>query len=225
MKQEGNGSAKSAEAYGQKSRETLFKMMKYFHTKKTKMDRSKPSIHNKVVMLLGSPNGTILDMGSGNCVFADRLERIGWKVQKIDINPSYDDVKMIDLNYDNLPHFPKYNHIICLELLEHLENPFNALIQAYKTLKNGGTFILSTPYVNSLWQRLYFLFTGTFYRFDFVSHVSPMIEKKLLISLKRTGFIIEKIMFNRGTIPLLRLETKGCKFWGDNIIIVCKKTN
>jgi methionine biosynthesis protein MetW len=57
-------------------------------------------------------------------------------------------VKVIktDLNYDILPFENEFFDIILMEeVIEHLINPDNAFKEAYRILKNGGLFIVSTP--------------------------------------------------------------------------------
>ncbi|MCK5021956.1 MAG: class I SAM-dependent methyltransferase [Candidatus Pacebacteria bacterium] len=54
-----------------------------------------------------------------------------------------------------------FDCIICLETLEHVENPFKAMNEIHRTLKSGGMFIGSTPFSHKLHGEEY----GDYWRF------------------------------------------------------------
>jgi len=43
-----------------------------------------------------------------------------------------------------------FNYIICEEVIEHIDNPEKLIKDVYSMLKQGGKFILSTPYKNKI---------------------------------------------------------------------------
>jgi len=58
------------------------------------------------------------------------------------------DIKVFkaDLNSDPLPFKDDFFDIVLMEeVIEHLVNPYNAIREAYRVLKRGGLFLLSTP--------------------------------------------------------------------------------
>ena len=58
------------------------------------------------------------------------------------------DIKVFkaDLNSDPLPFKDDFFDIVLMEeVIEHLVNPYNAIREAYRILKRGGLFLLSTP--------------------------------------------------------------------------------
>jgi len=65
-----------------------------------------------------------------------------------------------DFNFDN-----KYDVILAVEVIEHLQNPFHFIKNLNVFLKPGGVIFLSTPSVDSLFDRLWFLYAGHPYYF------------------------------------------------------------
>ena len=59
----------------------------------------------------------------------------------------------------------KYEIILAIEIIEHLENPFHFIRTLQKHLKPGGFILLTTPNVDSFFDRLWFLFNGWPYYF------------------------------------------------------------
>ena len=116
---------------------------------------------------------------------------------------------------------------MCTEILEHLENPHNLIRESSRVLKKGGKLITSTPYTGSLVQRIYYLLTGFFLRFNKEpkedGHITPINLHLLKHLFKKNNLKIEKITYNRGWLPLLRIELPRNKLWGDVIIIKTQK--
>ena len=124
--------------------------------------------HDKVVgMMDREPRGKVLDIPTGTGILADRLKKMGFEVSCCDINPSFFSVPDLkveigDLN-QSLPYADNsFDYLICLEGIEHTENPSNAIREFRRILKKGGKLFLSTPNFLNIERRLRFLFTGTF---------------------------------------------------------------
>jgi len=124
--------------------------------------------HDKVIaMMQKEPREKVLDVPTGTKILADRLKKMGFEVSCCDINPFYFSVSDLpldigDLN-QSLPYTSKsFNFIICLEGLEHLENPFNAIRAFSRLLKPNGRAFLSLPHYLNIEKRLRFLITGLF---------------------------------------------------------------
>ena len=112
-------------------------------------------IHDKVIgMMDKEPRGRVLDVPTGTGVLADRLRKMGFDVSCCDINPSYFSVSDLtleigDLN-QSLPYTSKsFDFIICLEGLEHLENPFNAIREFSRLLKPKGKCFSLFPIIST----------------------------------------------------------------------------
>lgn len=152
--------------------------------------------------------GNLLDVPAGTGALAFRLKKMGFSVSCCDINPlifTAPGLKCIegDLN-QNLPHSSEsLDFITCIEGLEHLENPFNAIREFFGILKPGGKLFLSVPNYLNIERRLRFLITGLFSkvpspkkfgreRFDhlWMHHLLPLTFPILKLILEHSGFKI-----------------------------------
>ena len=91
---------------------------------------------------------SILDIGKG---MREKFSKIKSKnVETLDVN-EYDDYP--DIIFDlcetlDKSLYQKYDKIICLAILEHVYNPFNAVDNLRKMLKEKGTIYGYVPYLN-----------------------------------------------------------------------------
>lgn len=75
------------------------------------------------------------------------------------------DFKTLDVSFQELPwENNSFDAVIALEFIEHLENAFHFVREVVRTLKSGGYFILSTPNVQHLKNKLFFLKSGDMLR-------------------------------------------------------------
>jgi len=152
--------------------------------------------------------GSLLDAPAGTGALAERLKDLGFSVSCCDINPSFFsasgiEIKEGDLN-QMLPYPSKsFDFITCIEGLEHLENPFNAIREFYRLLKYGGKIIISLPNYLNIERRLRFLITGLFSKipspaklgkekFDhlWMLHLVPLTYPTLKLVMEHEGFRI-----------------------------------
>src|SRR5260370_12627705 len=88
----------------------------------------------------------VLDVGARDCGLPRFLSR-EVSSQGIDIAPEFarTDVLIQDVSH-GLP-FPdgSYDYVFCIEVLEHVPNPFGTLTEIQRVLKPGGVLILSVP--------------------------------------------------------------------------------
>jgi len=66
-----------------------------------------------------------------------------------------------------------FDVVICLEGVEHVVEPYGLIREICRVLKSDGFVVLSLPNVQSLFSRLKFLFTGTFYQFEPEGRLHP----------------------------------------------------
>lgn len=166
-------------------------------------------IHDKVFeLLLREPRGRILDVPTGAGAMALRLREAGFDVFCCDINPAYFSVPDLKLDIGDLnstlPYPDNYfDYIICIEGIEHTENPFNAIREFSRILKFGGKLFLSLPNYLNIERRLKFLITGLFSKIPSPSkigrdrfndlwmlHLTPITFPILKLILENTGFQI-----------------------------------
>jgi len=54
-----------------------------------------------------------------------------------------------------------FDAVLCLDVLEHVKDPFRAVKQIYRVLKSGGVLLVSTPFLKNLHGEEY----GDYWRF------------------------------------------------------------
>ena len=175
---------------------------------------SRDEIHDKVIEMMDKePRGRVLDVPTGTGILADRLRKRGFEVSCCDINPSYFSISDLALEIGDLNHSLPYSStsfdfIICVEGIEHLENPFNAVREFSRLLKTKGKIFLSLPNYLNIERRLRFLITGLFSkipspkklgkdRFEnlWMLHLTPLTYPILKLVMEHSGFkilLIEK---------------------------------
>ena len=62
------------------------------------------------------------------------------------IDTKYPEVDMQNLPYDD----NSFNFVISDQIIEHLEDPKKAIDESYRVLKNGGTAIHTTCFINAI---------------------------------------------------------------------------
>lgn len=157
----------------------------------------------------GHKPGRILDVGCTDGSFCIPLEKAGWNCYGVDRKKAHMAVdmpmKILDLNTDKLPYKCNYFDVIYAgELIEHLTNADFFLRQIHRILKDDGIFILTTPNVVYLRDRIRVLFGKRqvaletplhcrFYTFDTIGKL-----------LRDNGFSVEECRgsyFLKSTLP------------------------
>jgi ubiquinone/menaquinone biosynthesis C-methylase UbiE len=177
---------------------------------------ARDEIHDKVIEMMDKePRGKVLDVPTGTGILADRLRKKGFDVSCCDINPLYFSVPDLkieigDLN-QSLPYSgDTFDYLICLDGIEHTENPSNAIREFQRVLKKGGKILLSTPNFLNIERRLRFLFTGTFSKIPShevikniwngditMAHLSPLGYPLLKFIMEWQGFHILQVEKDR----------------------------
>ncbi len=179
-----------------------------------------PGVHSSVLSVLSGKNGRLLDAGCGEGALIKRVTESlpGIRCTGTDFTRQYfkggSPFFVSDLNKGIAAKNATFDIVCAVEVIEHLENKYLLLSEAHRVLKKGGTLILTTPNVESVYSRLFFLFTGRFYAFlrgdtdprgkgPGMSHTSPTLSWELE-KLAGGKFRIERRLFNRVRLPFLR---------------------
>jgi len=132
------------------------------------------AIHDTVVGILEKERrGSLLDVPAGEGALAARLIAAGFEVSCCDLYPEIFRLEEVgirqgDLNGD-LPFDNRlFDFVTCLEGLEHIENPQQAIREFARVLRPGGTVIVSIPNILNIEERLKWLLYG------YTSHFKPM---------------------------------------------------
>lgn len=132
------------------------------------------AIHETVERILAEvPRGRLLDVPTGEGALAKRLGDLGFEVECADLYPEIfklpgTNVTRADLDRE-LPFADvSFDYAVCVEGLEHIENPANAIREFNRILKPGGTLIVSVPNIMNIEERLRWLISG------YTSHFRPL---------------------------------------------------
>jgi ubiquinone/menaquinone biosynthesis C-methylase UbiE len=131
---------------------------------------AEPYIDTRVLELLqGTPKSvSILDIACGQGYLSEILASNGYKnlycadvnAANFKLNKKTFHFKSVNANQPLPYKSASFDVVISSETIEHLENPRQFLSEVYRILKPRGTFILTTPSVENIISRLYFLITG-----------------------------------------------------------------
>jgi SAM-dependent methyltransferase len=131
------------------------------------------------------PKGyTIIDIGAGAGAFSQRLADNGYIVTGTDISAdewTLTTIPFIQLDINKgirQSISQEFDAICCLEVIEHVENPWALMRDINAIVKPGGIIVISTPNITSFLSRLHFLIRGKFHNFSDESlvygHISPI---------------------------------------------------
>lgn len=153
-----------------------------------------------------SKDSSILILGAGAGAFDKRLLDHGYNnvtsTEFIPENYMVQGTKFFafDLNED-FSVLGKFDAIIALEIIEHLENHFHFIRCVKNCLNEEGVFYLSSPNVESTFSRAKFFILGRLHFFSkeelyHTGHINPVFEHILKFILDQNNLGIEEIFTN-----------------------------
>lgn len=176
------------------------------------------AIHDTVVRVLESqPRGPLLDIPAGQGALAERLLATGFDVRCCDLYPEIFrlenvEIRRGDLNRDLPFESQSFAYVTCLEGLEHIENPQQAIREFARLLRPGGCLMVSVPNILNIEERLKWLIYGYTSHFkpitrahaerlraeydnreEIAAHVNPIGYSELRFVLEKYGFRIASI--------------------------------
>ena len=176
-------------------------------------------------------NGRLIDIGCGTKPYRNILEPYISDHVGVDHDATFHDKSNIDLfgtAYDIPENDASFDCAICTAVLEHLEEPENAISECHRVLKPGGVAIYSVPFIWHLHEepRDFYRFSkyGLKYLFEKVGF--EIIELKALSGFWVTFgqlFVYNLYRFNRGPmryipiIPILGLIIQGISYVLDRL--------
>ena len=176
-------------------------------------------------ILQNEHGGRLLDVPAGHGALAVILKKLGFEVFCCDLYPQLFSLSEFEIKRGNLDETLPYedgffDKIVCIEGLEHIENPANAIREFARLLKTDGDLIVSVPNIMNIEERLKWLFNGYTSHFKPLSkeslneiresikagyagmdevalHVNPIGYSEIRFLLEKSGFEIEKIYLDK----------------------------
>lgn len=145
------------------------------------------AIHETVENILKTATrGKVLDIPAGEGALALRLKNLGFEVSCCDLYTEIFKLADTEIKRGNLDaRLPydddSFDYVVCVEGLEHIENPANAFREFARILKENGTLIVSVPNIMNIEERLKWLFNG------YTSHFKPLSNQALADISKEFG--------------------------------------
>ena len=179
-----------------------------------------------------NPGGIVLDIPSGQGAFSKDLEKIGFTVFLGDLeanNILYQNRRAIQIDLNNSLPFKSnsFDYVICIEGVEHIENPHHLVRECSRLLKSNGCLIITTPNVMTIKSRLRFFFCSYLDYFRYFGpikgesrfvleeydhqHINPVFYGEMKHILTKYGFSVERIETNK-TVKKWKLMHPLLKF-------------
>lgn len=207
------------------------KSVKYYKNLLIKADLG---LHEQVaekIQEVLKPKSKILDLGAGEGAMSKRLTDLNYEVVSIDVNKDEfkcEEATFYQVDFNNPEAVSSltekfeshFDLVLGMEVIEHVENPWQYTRLLKKMLKDKGYLLITTPNITSWLSRIIFLFTGQFHQFSDIDldygHIAPISEWELKVILEKENF--ENIeMLPAGTLPAVWLQ-KSKKYLFYNFI-------
>ncbi|MGH9890573.1 MAG: SIS domain-containing protein [bacterium] len=160
-------------------------------------DQHLSDIRQELAFLDGLPHGRILDVGCGLgfllSALAPEWDKHGVEVSGFAAKHAREWAKvhtgtLADARYPD-EHF---DVVVMHHVIEHLEDPIGALLEAYRILRRGGVLLLGTPDFESACARRF----GEKYRLlHDPTHVSLFSNESMHRCLRDHGFVIDRVEY------------------------------
>ncbi|HEV2881198.1 MAG TPA: methyltransferase domain-containing protein [Pyrinomonadaceae bacterium] len=177
------------------------------------------AIHETVAEVLGAQaaRGALLDVPAGEGALAARLLRAGFAVRCCDLYPQIFRLPGVEIKGGDLSAtlpYPdeSFDFVTCVEGLEHIENPQQAVREFARLLRAGGQLVVTVPNILNIEERVKWLLHGYTSHFKPISrealarvraehgaleemalHINPISYAELRYTLEKYGFEIVRL--------------------------------
>lgn len=170
-----------------------------------------PGVWEAVLALLPLTSGSVLVAGAGRGGLSLLLAKRGFEVTSLDLHPAHFAAPGLacqhaDFNEPIALETERFDAVVAVEVIEHLESPWKFLREALRLIKVGGSLIVTTPNVVSLPARLSFLRSAQlpyFRRESFVGcyHVTPIFPWAVERWAETTNASVKQVTYSRANWP------------------------
>ncbi len=182
-----------------------------------------PNTYETVLSLIKDlpKDAVIADLGCGKGFTVQMLKKEGFtNITYCDIKDRYNGkVKLMDFNKGLAFKANSFDVALGVEIIEHLENKYLFFREVKRILKPNGIFIFTTPNIGNIFNRLLYFFRGRFIEFhnNYKDHINPFFPWQI-----PEYFSVEKVTYNRGFIPIIRMPFLNGKLFGQCVIYKCR---
>jgi 2-polyprenyl-3-methyl-5-hydroxy-6-metoxy-1,4-benzoquinol methylase len=142
----------------------------------------------------------VLDLGCGRGALSLRLHNAGLMVDAVDMLDFCMCKKEVGFHKTSVESYLEkdtgpYDAVSLVEVLEHLENPFQTIRSSYRALKENGVMFVSTPNIDSDFSRAWFLLKGRHWFFGDANvntdgHINPIHQFQIEFLFKEMSMTI-----------------------------------
>jgi len=137
-----------------------------------------PGVHEYAVELVRAAlpdGGRVLEVGAGCGALALRLRDAGFDVVPTDLEPPHEWIHPLDLDHPQWTEDTRgpFDMVVCVETLEHVENPRQVLRSIRSLLRVGDQLLVSTPNITHPHSRLKMFLLGSPYIFGPSHYYEP----------------------------------------------------
>jgi SAM-dependent methyltransferase len=167
-----------------------------------------PVLHDQVAkaLLARLPRGArLLDAGAGTGALSERLADLGFAVRAVDRDAARfrSSVTFRKLDLEDRVEMQtflgesrgSFDAAIAVEVIEHVENPWQLVRDLLAAVRPGGLILITTPNLGSAFSRAWFFFRGRFAQFDVndfaYGHIRPVSEMELRDMARRLDVTLE----------------------------------
>lgn len=157
-----------------------------------------PGTIEKIISIIGEQKlrkEKLINLGGGTGQVANIYRELGYIVYNLDIdikkNTKFDFKYDLNSSKDMPIKVGTFDKVICQEIIEHIENPWELIRKSYDLLNDKGTIIVSTPNILSKKSKKIFQEKGYFHWFTpecFSYHINPIPVWEIINILNNVGF-------------------------------------
>ena len=208
------------------------------YDQKVKLYKPSKVRESKILELMRSntKGKKVLDIGCADGSFGSKLAKKGALVYGVDISPvavkiairKLKDAYVADLNNQKLPFAAKtFDFVIASEIIEHLFNPANLLMEIKRVLKDKGILILTTPNFLYWGNRIKFIFGNFKYQTSGIfdeGHVHFYTYRSLRSEIKEAGLnILRENHVYAGSEIFKSIKSRFPSLFAYQFVIQCTK--